>query len=937
MSNLKKCVYTFGNKRAEGDASMKNLLGGKGANLCEMNLIGVPVPPGFTITTEMCKVYIKEGKEKVLEMIRTEVEDAIIHIEKHMGSEFANSSNPCLVSVRSGSRASMPGMMDTILNLGLNDEAVEGLIKKTSNERFVWDSYRRFVQMYGSVVLGIKSVSKEDRDPFEEIIDQLKEEKGVKLDSDFTASDLKEMVIRFKRAVKEVTNKDFTSDPWEQLWGAITAVFDSWMNERAIYYRELNNIPEEWGTAVNIQAMVFGNMGTNSATGVAFTRDASTGENLFNGEYLINAQGEDVVAGIRNPQQITIEGSKRWAKLAGVTEEERMGSFPSLEETMPEIFKELLEIETKLEKHYKDMQDIEFTIQDSKLWMLQTRNGKRTGAAMVKIAVDMCEENLLDEKSAILRVDPNKLDELLHPIFDIKAIKTAKVLAQGLPASPGAATGQIVFFAEDAEEWTQNGHEIILVRTETSPEDLKGMVVAEGILTARGGMTSHAAVVARGMGKCCVSGADSLKINYKTRTVEINGLTLKEGDWISLNGSTGEVYQGKIGTTEAILSEDFDKLMAMADKHSRMEVRTNADTPQDAQIARNFGAKGIGLCRTEHMFFEGVKIKAMREMILADDEIGRRAALAKLLPMQREDFEGVFEAMEGLPVTVRLLDPPLHEFVPHEEENQKEMAEEMGISVKAVKEKVESLHEINPMLGHRGCRLGNTYPEISEMQARAIIEAAMNLKDKGIKTYPEVMIPLTGTLSEMQMQEKIVRDTFEKVFTERNDRMDYMVGTMIEVPRAALLADKIAESAEFFSFGTNDLTQMTFGYSRDDAGKFLPVYLKKGILKSDPFQVLDQEGVGQLIRMAAQKGLSTRPNLKIGICGEHGGEPSSVEFCHSVGMDYVSCSPFRVPIARLAAAQGAIKELLEYEKNQDKKVDVENELEKRIHFMTVPA
>ena len=937
MSNLKKCVYTFGNKRAEGDASMKNLLGGKGANLCEMNLIGVPVPPGFTITTEMCKVYIKEGKEKVLEMIRTEVEDAIIHIEKHMGSEFANSSNPCLVSVRSGSRASMPGMMDTILNLGLNDEAVEGLIKKTGNERFVWDSYRRFVQMYGSVVLGIKSVSKEDRDPFEEIIDQLKEEKGVKLDSDFTASDLKEMVVRFKRAVKEVTNKDFPSDPWEQLWGAITAVFDSWMNERAIYYRELNNIPEEWGTAVNIQAMVFGNMGTNSATGVAFTRDASTGENLFNGEYLINAQGEDVVAGIRNPQQITIEGSKRWAKLAGVTEEERMGSFPSLEETMPEIFKELLEIETKLEKHYKDMQDIEFTIQDSKLWMLQTRNGKRTGAAMVKIAVDMCEENLLDEKSAILRVDPNKLDELLHPIFDIKAIKTAKVLAQGLPASPGAATGQIVFFAEDAEEWTQNGHEIILVRTETSPEDLKGMVVAEGILTARGGMTSHAAVVARGMGKCCVSGADSLKINYKTRTVEINGLTLKEGDWISLNGSTGEVYQGKIGTTEAILSEDFDKLMAMADKHSRMEVRTNADTPQDAQIARNFGAKGIGLCRTEHMFFEGVKIKAMREMILADDEIGRRAALAKLLPMQREDFEGVFEAMEGLPVTVRLLDPPLHEFVPHEEENQKEMAEEMGISVKAVKEKVESLHEINPMLGHRGCRLGNTYPEISEMQARAIIEAAMNLKDKGIKTYPEVMIPLTGTLSEMQMQEKIVRDTFEKVFTERNDSMDYMVGTMIEVPRAALLADKIAESAEFFSFGTNDLTQMTFGYSRDDAGKFLPVYLKKGILKFDPFQVLDQEGVGQLIRMAAQKGLSTRPNLKIGICGEHGGEPSSVEFCHSVGMDYVSCSPFRVPIARLAAAQGAIKELLEYEKNQDKKVDVENELEKRIHFMTVPA
>ncbi len=903
-----KSVYTFGNKKAEGNASMKNLLGGKGANLAEMNLVGIPVPPGFTITTEMCTIYVKEGREKVLKMIKGEVEDGIAYIEKHMGSKFTDSKNPCLVSVRSGSRASMPGMMDTILNLGLNDDAVKGLVKKTGNERFVWDSYRRFVQMYGDVVLGMKPASKEDEDPFEEIIDQLKEEKGVKLDNEFSPDDLKEMVARFKKAVKKVTGHDFPSDPWEQLWGAICSVFDSWMNERAIYYRELNNIPEEWGTAVNIQAMVFGNMGTNSATGVAFTRDASTGEDLFNGEYLINAQGEDVVAGIRTPQQITIEGSKRWAKLASVSEKDRKNNFPSLEETMPKIFKELMDIETKLEKHYKDMQDVEFTIQDGKLWMLQTRSGKRTGAAMVKMAVDMYEQKLIDEKTAILRVEPGKLDELLHPVFDTSAMKKAKVLAQGLPASPGAATGQIVFFADDAEAWAKKGNKVVLVRVETSPEDLKGMVVAEGILTARGGMTSHAAVVARGMGKCCVSGAGSLKIDYKTRTLEVSGVKLKEGDWLSLNGSTGEVFEGKIATMEAALSGDFGKLMEMADKHSRMLVRTNADTPHDAQVARTFGAKGIGLCRTEHMFFEGVKIQAMREMILADDEAGRRVALAKLLPMQRKDFEGIFEAMEGLPVTVRLLDPPLHEFVPHEEENQKEMAKEMGISVKAVKDKVEALHEFNPMLGHRGCRLGNTYPEISEMQARAIIEAAMNLKKKGIKTHPEIMIPLTGTLTEMQMQEQIVRDTVEKVFAERKDRMDYMVGTMIEVPRAALVADKIAESAEFFSFGTNDLTQMTFGYSRDDAGKFLPVYLKKGILKNDPFQVLDQEGVGQLVRMAIERGRSTRPNLKVGICGEHGGEPSSVEFCHTVGMNYVSCSPFRVPIARLAAAQAAIKD-----------------------------
>jgi pyruvate,orthophosphate dikinase len=802
----------------------------------------------------------------------------------------------------------MPGMMDTVLNLGLNDEAVEAIAKKSGNERFAWDSYRRFVQMFGDVVLGMKPASKEDIDPFEEIMEHMKEEKGIELDTEFTVADLKELVKRFKKAVKKVTGHDFPADPWEQLWRSITAVFDSWMNERAVYYRKLNSIPAEWGTAVNVQAMVFGNMGLNSGTGVAFTRDAGTGEDLFNGEYLIDAQGEDVVAGIRTPQQITKEGSKRWAKLANVTEKERAAKFPSLEEAMPAIYEELMDIQQKLEDHYRDMQDLEFTIQDGKLWMLQTRNGKRTGAAMVKTAMDMLKQGILTEKEAILRCEPAKLDELLHPVFDTAALKKAKIIAKGLPASPGAATGQIVFFADEAEKWVEKGHKVILVRIETSPEDLKGMNVAEGILTARGGMTSHAAVVARGMGKCCISGAGSLKIDYKTRTLVIDGVKFKEGDWISLNGSTGEVYDGKIGTMDAALSGDFGKLMKLTDKYSRMLVRTNADTPHDSVVARNFGAQGIGLCRTEHMFFEGDRIKAMREMILADDEAGRRKGLEKLLPIQRSDFEGIFEAMQDLPVTVRLLDPPLHEFVPHEEANQLEMAKEMGISVEAVKQKVHDLAEFNPMLGHRGCRLGNTYPEISEMQARAIIEAALNLKKKGIKAIPEIMIPLTGTLEEMQLQEKIVRDTIAQVFAERKEKIDFLVGTMIEIPRAALIADRIAESAEFFSFGTNDLTQMTFGYSRDDAGKFLPVYLDKGILKHDPFQVLDQEGVGQLVRMGIERGRITRPNLKVGICGEHGGEPSSVEFCHTVGMNYVSCSPFRVPIARLAAAQAAIKE-----------------------------
>ena len=907
MSNVKR-VYTFGNKQAEGDASMKNLLGGKGANLADMNRIGVPVPPGFTITTDTCNDYYKLGKDEVVAMLKPEVEAAIKYVEGIMDMQFGSKENPLLMSVRSGARASMPGMMDTILNLGLNDEVVEGLANKTGNPRFAWDSYRRFVQMYGDVVLGMKPESKEDHDPFEEIIDHMKEEKKVVLDTEFSVEDLKEMVARFKKAVKEKTGKDFPTSAWEQLWGAIMAVFNSWMNDRAILYRKLNKIPAEWGTAVNVQAMVFGNMGDNSATGVAFTRDAGTGENIFNGEYLINAQGEDVVAGIRTPQEITLEGSHRWAKLQGISEEERKAKYPSLEETMPVVYKELFDIQNKLETHYKDMQDIEFTIQDGKLWMLQTRNGKRTGAAMVKIAMDMFREGMIDEKSAILRVEPEKLDELLHPVFDKDALTTAKVLAKGLPASPGAATGQIVFFAEDAEEWAAKGKQTILVRVETSPEDLKGMNVAQGILTARGGMTSHAAVVARGMGKCCVSGAGNIKIDYKTRTMVIDGKTFNEGDWISLNGSTGQVLDGKVKTMAAELSGDFADLMALADKHSRMLVRTNADTPRDSKVARQFGAQGIGLCRTEHMFFEGDRIKAMREMILANDETGRRKALEKLLPIQREDFEGIFEAMQGLPVTVRLLDPPLHEFVPHEEANQEEMAKEMGITAAEVKAKVESLHEFNPMLGHRGCRLGITYPEITEMQARAIIEAALNLKAKGIKTFPEIMIPLVGNVTELKNQEVIVRETVEKVFAERNDRIDYMVGTMIEVPRAAITADEIANVAEFFSFGTNDLTQMTLGFSRDDAGKFLPEYIDRGILKADPFQILDQNGVGQLVRMGVEKGRSTRNKLKVGICGEHGGEPSSVEFCHSVGMNYVSCSPFRVPIARLAAAQAAIKE-----------------------------
>lgn len=900
---MAKHVYTFGAGKAEGKADMKNLLGGKGANLAEMNLIGVPVPPGFTITTEVCTMYNEEGQEKTFATVKDEVEKAVAMVEELTDTKFGDKENPCLVSVRSGARASMPGMMDTVLNLGMNEDAVQGIAKKSGNARFAWDSYRRFVQMYGDVVMDMKPASKEESDPFEEIIEELKEEKGIQLDTEFTTEDLQELVDRFKTAVKKVTGKDFPTDPWEQLWGAVAAVFGSWNNPRAIYYRRMEQIPDEWGTAVNVQAMVFGNMGETSGTGVAFTRDAATGEDIFNGEYLINAQGEDVVAGIRTPQQITLEGSRRWAELQGISEEERASKYPSLEEAMPEMYKVLNDTQQKLEDHYSDMQDMEFTIQEGKLWLLQTRNGKRTGAAMVKIAVDMLEEGRIDEKTALSRIDPNKLDELLHPVFETSAIKNANVLTKGLPASPGAATGQIVFFADEAAKYPAS----ILIRVETSPEDLEGMHIAKGILTARGGMTSHAAVVARGMGKCCVSGAGSVKINYKTRIMTIDGKEFKEGDWVSLNGTTGEVYDGKVATMDPDLSGDFGKVMDWADKFTRMKVRTNADTPNDAKVARNFGAQGIGLCRTEHMFFEGERIKAMREMILAKGETERRKALDKLLPYQREDFEGILEAMEGYGVTIRLLDPPLHEFVPHEEANQKEMADEMGISVDDVKALVEDLHEFNPMLGHRGCRLGNTYPEITEMQARAIIEAAVNLRQKGVDARPEIMVPLIGTVKELKLQADIINATAKKVFEEKGTEVDYLVGTMIEIPRAAVTADQIAEVAEFFSFGTNDLTQMTFGYSRDDAGKFLPVYIEKGILKNDPFQVLDQEGVGQLVKMGVEKGRSVKENLKVGICGEHGGEPSSVMFCDSVGMDYVSCSPYRVPIARVAAALATLK------------------------------
>ena len=903
-----KRVYTFGNGKAEGNAQMREALGGKGANLAEMNLIGVPVPPGFTITTDCCNEYYEVGQEKIMELLNDDVMAAVKHIEDLMNSKFGDKVNPLLVSVRSGARASMPGMMDTILNLGLNDEVAEGMVAKTQNPHFVYDSYRRFVQMYGDVVLEMKPVNKEDIDPFEEIIEQVKAERGVKLDKDLSVDELKKLVALFKAAIKERTGKDFPNDPIEQLWGAICAVFRSWMNERAILYRKMEGIPDEWGTAVSVMAMVFGNMGDTSATGVCFSRDAANGENVFNGEYLVNAQGEDVVAGIRTPQQITKLGSQRWAKRAGISEEERVEKYPSMEEAMPEIYAQLNGIQEKLEKHYRDMQDMEFTVQEGKLWFLQTRNGKRTGTAMVKIAMDLLHEGMIDEKTAILRCEPQKLDELLHPVFDKLALSKAKVITQGLPASPGAACGQIVFHADDAEAWHADGHKVIMVRIETSPEDLAGMSAAEGILTARGGMTSHAAVVARGMGKCCVSGAGGINVNYKNKTVEIDGVVYKEGDYLSLNGTTGQVFAGEIPTKAAELSGDFKELMDLCDKYTKMEVRTNADTPHDAEVARAFGAKGIGLTRTEHMFFDGQKIIAMREMILADTVEGREKALAKLLPYQKADFYGILKAMDGLPVNIRLLDPPLHEFVPHDEAGQQMMAKEMGVSVEDIQKRVLSLSENNPMLGHRGCRLGITFPEITAMQTRAILGAACQLKKEGFDPHPEIMVPLIGILYELKQQKEIIQRVAEEVFAEEGVRIDFEIGTMIEIPRAALTADRIATEAEYFSFGTNDLTQMTFGYSRDDIASFLPAYLEKKILKVDPFQVLDQNGVGQLIKMAVEKGRAVRPGLRTGICGEHGGEPSSVKFCAKIGMNYASCSPFRVPIARLAAAQAAVEE-----------------------------
>jgi len=898
-----KRIYSFGAGAAEGTAAMKNLLGGKGAGLAEMSNIGVPVPAGFTITTEVCTEYYANGG-KFPAGLKEDVEAALKKVEKIMGRGFGDAENPLLVSVRSGARVSMPGMMDTVLNLGLNDQTIKGVIKKTGNERFAWDSYRRFIQMYGDIVLGLKPQSVDEIDPFEEVMEKIKHAKGYKSDLDLKVEDLKELVKRFKDLVKTKLKKSFPDDPKEQLWGAIGAVFGSWNNDRAILYRKMNGFDDSWGTAVTVQSMVFGNMGDTCATGVAFTRDPSTGVKEFYGEYLINAQGEDVVAGIRTPQQITVNGSKKWAKENGISESERKKKFPSLQEHMPKAYGELEAVYKRLESHYKDMQDIEFTIQNEKLWMLQTRSGKRTAASAINIAVDMVNEKLIDKKTALLRIDPASLDQLLHPTFDPKAKK--QIIAKGLPASPGAATGKVVFNAEDAYEWNERGEKVILARIETSPEDLKGMNAAQGILTQRGGMTSHAAVVARGMGKCCVAGCGMLDINYPSRTMKVGSVTVKEGDYISIDGSTGDVMLGKVETIEAKLSGNFETVMKWTDEFKKLKIRTNADSPNDAATARKFGAQGIGLCRTEHMFFEGDRIKAVREMILSDTLEGRKNALKKLLPMQKKDFTGILQAMAGYGVTIRLLDPPLHEFVPHDEASQKEMAAEMGISLEKVQSRVKALHEFNPMLGHRGCRLGITYPEITEMQAQAIFEAACELKKKGIDVRPEVMVPLVGTIKEFTIQKKIIIDTAEKVIAQKKVKLEYQVGTMIEIPRACIVADTIAEEAEFFSFGTNDLTQMTFGYSRDDAGTFLPEYIDKKILPTDPFKTIDRNGVGNLMQVAVEKGRKARKNLKVGICGEHGGDPNSVEFCHMLGLDYVSCSPFRIPIARLAAAQAAI-------------------------------
>ncbi len=923
-----KFVFKFAPNESEGSAGMKNTLGGKGANLAEMCNLGVPVPAGFTISTDVCTYYYANGRTYPASLEK-EVAEALAFVEKHVGAGFGDNNNPLLVSVRSGSRASMPGMMDTILNLGLNDKTVEALIAQTGNKRFAYDAYRRFVAMYGDVVMGVKPKTETEHDPFEEVMEAVKHKRGIKNDLDMTWEDLKELVAAFKAIVRERAGRPFPEDPKEQLWGAIGAVFSSWMNDRAIVYRKMNSIPEAWGTAVNVQAMVFGNMGDDCATGVGFSRDSGTGEKRPNGEYLINAQGEDVVAGIRTPMQLTKADSLAWAKDHNVPENERAKNFPSLEEHMPEAFAQLMAIYQKLEDHYRDMQDLEFTIQKGKLYMLQTRNGKRTGFAAVRIAVDMVDEGIITPQEAVSRVEPEHLDHVLKPIFNPSAkksaIKEGQLLGRGLPAGPGAAYGQVVFSASEAEQWVNAGKKsIILVRHETSPEDIKGMQIAQGVLTARGGMTSHAAVVGRQMGKVCVVGCAELDIEYSTRTMKLNGKAVKEGDWISLDGFTGEIIAGKVDTMQSTVQQalfgdykptdkndivyHYTKLMGWCNEFKKLGIRTNADRPQDAAVARTYGAQGIGLCRTEHMFFSGARIKAVREMILAETLEDRQKALAKLLPMQKEDFKGIFKAMDGFPVTVRTLDPPLHEFLPHEEHQIAEMAAELGVTPEKVAGKVKALTESNPMLGHRGCRLGIVYPEITEMQARAIMEAAVECSQEGINVFPEIMIPLVGFVSELKAQETVVRKTAESVFAEKGAKVDYLVGTMIELPRAALTADQIGTVAEFFSFGTNDLTQTTLGISRDDAGGFLKAYQDAKVVDNDPFQTLDQEGVGQLLKMARDKGRMARPNIKLGICGEHGGDPKSIEFCHKLGLNYVSCSPPRVPVAILAAAQSALKD-----------------------------
>ncbi|RLC45985.1 MAG: pyruvate, phosphate dikinase [Candidatus Cloacimonadota bacterium] len=904
---VEKYVYFFGGGKAEGSAKMKDLLGGKGANLAEMTNIGIPVPPGFTITTKVCDIYNKNNKRYPKE-ITNQIYLNLRKLEKLIGAKFGNSENPLLLSVRSGAAVSMPGMMDTVLNIGLNDEVVQGLIKKTNNPRFVLDSYRRFIQMFGNVVKGI------EHSKFEDIMNFVKRNKNVKLDTELTEEDLKNIVQRYKDLYKQEIGRDFPTEPIQQLWEAIDAVFGSWNNERAKKYRKLNDIKGLLGTAVNVQAMVFGNTGNRSATGVAFTRNPSTGENKFYGEFLLNAQGEDVVAGIRTPQEISKESSQEWAKRINISEQERKEKYPSLEEIMPDVYHQLKNIRSILEQHYKDTQDIEFTIQDGTLYILQTRTGKRTAEASLRIAVSMVQEGLIDKETAIMRIQPNQLDHLLHPRFDIKVknemINKGNLLAKGLPASPGAAVGKVVFFADDAVEWKERNEDVILVRLETSPEDIGGMDAAKGILTVRGGMTSHAAVVARGMGKCCIAGCGELNIDYDNRQLRVGDKIIKEGDYISLDGSTGEVVAGKVKTIAPKLSGNFAILMQWADDIRKLGVKTNADTPKDAKVAREFGAEGIGLCRTEHMFFQGDRIDYVRAMILADDEQERIKPLQELKKMQIQDFKAILEAMEGLPVTIRLLDPPLHEFLPqpNDEKEISKIAKIFGKNPDDVKNKITQLHEVNPMLGHRGCRLGITFPDIYEMQVQAIIEAACELKKKGIDARPEIMIPLIGNVKEYIPLDKRAREISNNIIKKYGVELHYLVGTMIEIPRACLVADKIAEYAEFFSFGTNDLTQMGCGFSRDDAGKFLKEYVDRGIYEKDPFQVLDQEGIGQLVEMGVKRGRKANEHLEIGICGEHGGEPTSVEFCHKVGLDYVSCSPYRVPIARLASAQAVIKE-----------------------------